>query len=246
MRRLEACAHILAKEGKIVQALTVSKDVVSRWQAFAEKGEAVLPQLAKALGNYSVLARRAGDVDAALDAGVRSVRHWRALADKDLELYGPDLSNALMGLAPHMARSHYQNFYRLREEAARLLLRLLELDRHKYLLPTAEAYLLVAEMAGNFGHPHEAKAHAEKAATLWRQLASHDIVQHGPKFVRALRRLSLEQLDAEGFGKVPLREARRIQVARLIALLKAKLRVVVSKSGYGVGTGPHDTPGSLA
>jgi hypothetical protein len=223
MRRLEASAHILAKEGKIVEALNVSKDLVSRWQALAARDEAVLPQLAKALGSYSVLARHAGDADEALDAGVKSLTHWRILADKDLARHGPDLSNALMGLAPHMARSHFQNFYRMREEAAKLRLRLLELGETKYLLPAAEACLLVAEMAGNFGHPHEAKAYAEKSVVLWRQLASDDLIQHGPKLIRSLRRLSIEQLDTEGFGKVPLQEVRKVRLTRLIALLKAKL-----------------------
>jgi hypothetical protein len=194
------------KAGKIADAATVSKDIVSQWQELAAEDETLLPHLARALGDLSARARRSGDPVEALDASVKSVRYWRVLADNDIERYGLDLSRALMGLGPLLARNNRPDWFTVRDEAARLLLSLLEIDEDKYLLPAAEACLWMAGKAGELGDPHKTRMYCEKAVALWRQLATKDLIRHGPQLVQALTYLSMEQIDAGGsFGRAPRR-----------------------------------------
>jgi hypothetical protein len=228
-RRLEAQAHILAKDEKIADSLEVANEAVTAWRAATDDDERFIPELARYLGQFSMQLIGVGQVGGALDAAVESVRFWRTLADQNLELNGFGLFQALMRLAPQAARLHFQEYFALSEEGARLLRRLLPMDEGRYLLPAAQAYQRLADIGGMYDHPHKALCYAKMAVELWRRLAEQDLIEYGPQLVRALKRLSIEQIDGQGrFGKTPLREARQVKRARL--LLRLQLAIGIRQS----------------
>jgi hypothetical protein len=225
-RRLEARACILENDAKITDSLAVANEAVTAWRAAANDDAHFIPELARCLGQFSMQLNEVGQFGGALDAAVESVRLWRTLADQNLELHGYGLFQAIMRLAPQAARLHFQEYFTLSEEGARLLYRLLPLDEARYLLPAAQACQRLADIGGMFGHPHKALCHAEMAVEFWRRLAGQDLIEHGPQLVRALKRLSIEQIDGQGrFGKTPLREARRAKRARLSLRLRLAIRI---------------------
>jgi hypothetical protein len=221
VRRIEGRAHELMRAGDVAGSMEVSKEAVSEWRDLAAGDSRFIPDLARCLGHLGARANRTGQQGEALAAAVESVKFWRVAANSDVDRYGFDLVNALMGLAPQVAKVHYKELFTTRDEATQLLLRLLPTDRARYLQPTADACLRLANIAGMHGHSQKAKEYAEKAVELWRDLARQDLIKHGPQFVRALKRLSMEQLDpSSGWGKAPLRDARRVKLAWLAIRLR--------------------------
>ena len=229
-RRLEARAHTLAKDGKVADSLLVASEAATAWRVAAREDERVIPELARYLGHYSVRLNADGQSAVAFAAAIDSVKLWRTLCDQNLDLYGFELSQALMRLAPQAARLHRHEYFTFSEEGAQLLLQLLPTDETKFLLPTARACLRLADIGGVCNEPQKALRYAEIAVQLWRRLAAQDFLQHGPSLISSLRRLSTEQLTPEGVGKAPLKEARRIKLAylshRLLAIFGMRRRSV--------------------
>ena len=101
------------------------------------------------------------------------------------------------------------------------------MEEAQYLLPTAQACQRLADVGGIYRHPQKALHYAELAVKLWQRLAEQELLEYGPKLIRSLKRLSIEQLTPQdGWGKAPLREARRIKWEYL------KLRILNMLGSY--------------
>jgi len=67
-------------------------------------------------------------------------------------------------------------------------------------------------------------------------------MEHGPRLVLALKRLSVEQIDAQGrWGKGPLREARRIRLARLLRRFQVAIGTGRARRGITASNRVHPT-----
>ncbi len=223
-RRLGQHAEALMKDAKVAETLAASKQLIACWRELAAEDADYLPELARSHGILSVRASRLGDAAQALESAIESVKHWRVLAEQDMGRYGVDLVNALVRLGPKVHRVHYRNSFAVREEAAELALRLLDIYGERHLLLAATLCRDLADIAGRYGYPAKGLQYAEKSVELWRRLADHDLLKYGPDFIRALKRLSTEQVSASGgWGKAPLREARRVQLARLLLRVRSAI-----------------------
>jgi hypothetical protein len=225
-RRCEARAHQLMKSGAAVDALVGIKQAVTQWRILVKQDPRFAPDLARSLSRLCMTQSKIGDEGEAIAAAAESVNYWRLAADHDLERHGFALVRALVQLGNRVARLHPSDGFGLREESMQLLLRLLQTNEARYLLPAAEACSSFAKMSVSHRHPQKAREYSERAVEFWRRLAEQDLIKHGPRLVLALKDLSVEQLDGGGWGKAPLREARRVKFARLALRLRLALRTV--------------------
>jgi hypothetical protein len=221
-RVLEAQAQRHYNAGRSTDAITSLREAIAVWRALAMTQLIVQTELARCLRRLAFWELRAGADLEAKAAMAECLMHWRALVQLDADKYAIDFARAVreqvfMVNPPPMLPA--RETVSLCEEAMHLLAQLLPRDEARFLEPTATAYLDLANLVT--AESRKAALYAGEAVRLWKQLASSDLLQHGPRLVKALHRAAASQMGPDGIpADQPRREARRVARRLLVARMK--------------------------